>query len=153
MTKQCSICGETKEPDMFARSKSRVKVYCKACDAAAHRHYRAENPDHQKMLRRKRLANNPSLNRNYNLRSQYGITLGQWEQMFDRQGRRCLICHTDKPSGRGWQTDHDHKTEQLRGILCHHCNSLLGHAREDPGILGCAIHYLCKYSDLLDRPS
>lgn len=42
----------------------------------------------------------------------------------------------------GWYLDHDHETKTFRGILCLHCNSLLGYARDNCEILMGAIEYL-----------
>ena len=45
---------------------------------------------------------------------------------------RCEICDK-KP----WRMvfDHDHKTGEFRGWICHGCNTALGHVKDDPGIL------------------
>ena len=64
------------------------------------------------------------------LQKKYGITLEQWWEIFERQGRRCGACRSATPKrvGRraGWATDHDHRTGQIRGILCNACNVALG---------------------------
>ncbi len=53
----------------------------------------------------------------------------------------CAICRTDTP-GRQWFVDHCHTVNRVRGILCGHCNSVLGYAKDDPAILKSAIKYL-----------
>jgi hypothetical protein len=79
-------------------------------------------------------------------RRKYGLGVGEWDAIFERQGRRCLICGTDRPAGKHmrvpWHTDHDHATGALRGILCINCNLMLGYARDDQSILEKAIDYL-----------
>ena len=40
------------------------------------------------------------------------------------------------------QLDHNHKTEQFRGWICHHCNTLLSRANDEIDILEKAIAYL-----------
>jgi hypothetical protein len=84
--------------------------------------------------------------RDRNLRGLYGIGAEDWERLFASQGKRCPICGTDTPIGRGWGTDHDHKTGMIRGILCQECNTLLAKARDDPTILTNAIGYLVAAS-------
>ncbi len=145
-SKKCSLCNETKCFDLFPKSKKgKLKSYCKACDALAQRRYRDRvGKEVINSRRRQATQNDPLVNRNYNLRQKYGITVGEWTQRFESQGKLCAMCKTDTPRGRGWQTDHDHKTGVIRGILCHHCNSLLGHAKDSIDILNAAIIYLTK---------
>ena len=75
----------------------------------------------------------------------YGITEADWDSMFERQGRVCAICRTSDPgSGAGgeWNTDHDHKTGRVRGILCWVCNVGIGKFEDDPERLRRAALYL-----------
>jgi hypothetical protein len=67
----------------------------------------------------------------------YKITPVEWDKLFEQQGKVCAICK-DPYAGwkRGtWHTDHDHKTGIVRGILCHHCNHMLGAAKDNPDCL------------------
>jgi len=79
------------------------------------------------------------------LKKKYGIGVKEWNEMFCAQGSKCAICFSTEPRGRGWQTDHDHKTGVVRAILCHGCNSLLGHAKESPQVLLGAFRYLYQH--------
>ncbi len=59
------------------------------------------------------------------------------------QQGRCAICQQPRPTNdRHWHADHDHSTGHMRGMLCHHCNALLGMARDSLLVLVHAIHYL-----------
>lgn len=61
-------------------------------------------------------------------RKTYGLTLRQWNLMLERQGGVCALCQSPmkKPN-----TDHDHKTGRVRGVLCYFCNRrFLGRGRE-----------------------
>lgn len=80
----------------------------------------------------------------YQRKLKYGITVEEWDALFASQGNACAVCKTQSPGGRfgQWQTDHCHKTNLVRGILCHHCNLILGHAKDTPEILRAAIAYL-----------
>lgn len=74
------------------------------------------------------------------LRFRFGIELSAWESKFESQGRCCAICETTEEPKRGWHTDHDHITGELRAILCFDCNTLVGRWERlarmgfDPGV-------------------
>ena len=77
------------------------------------------------------------------LKFKYGITLEQRNSILTAQGECCAVCNrTDPGSTKDWNVDHDHNTGKIRGILCHDCNLLLGHAKDDVSILQRAINYL-----------
>lgn len=72
------------------------------------------------------------------------------EELLKQQDNKCGIC--DKPisfelnsmSKRTAYVDHDHKTGNVRGILCVRCNSLL-HMVEDDNLLQKGLAYLERY--------
>lgn len=68
----------------------------------------------------------PSRIRDKNLRARYGITLIEWQALWEKQGRRCACCGTTERGKNDWATDHDHNTKKVRGIVCHSCNHNLG---------------------------
>jgi hypothetical protein len=74
----------------------------------------------------------------------YGLTLEQKRQMLAEQGG-CGICAKPPTDDLvDWDTDHDHVTEKVRGVLCHNCNVGIGNLRDDPVILGAAIAYIMR---------
>ena len=61
----------------------------------------------------------------------------------------CAICglheaevRNNKTKYYGLYIDHCHNTGQIRGLLCHNCNLLIGHAKDDVQVLVSAIGYL-----------
>lgn len=53
----------------------------------------------------------------------YGITLDQYNQLLKSQGGGCGICgKSPEDEGKALAVDHDHKTGEVRGILCSYCN-------------------------------
>jgi len=57
--------------------------------------------------------------------------------------KECVICGDETPL----VVDHDHKTGQVRGMLCNHCNRGLGHFRDEPTLLEFAAQYLYASAD------
>ena len=56
-----------------------------------------------------------------------GIDSSVVAHLLAEQGHCCALCGTDTPDGKGaWHIDHNHKTGDIRGILCHSCNTRLG---------------------------
>lgn len=110
----------------------RTNESARAAHAATVTRYNENHPERRKAARRK-----------MNLKVAYGITPEQWEEMFEAQGRCCAICHSAANlNGKRLHTDHCHTTGKVRGIICHHCNLLIGQARERVEILEAAIRYL-----------
>jgi hypothetical protein len=48
-----------------------------------------------------------------------------YEQWVERYGERCGICGREPSETRRLDRDHDHKTGEPRGLLCHACNRRL----------------------------
>ena len=73
----------------------------------------------------------------------YGITGEQYDELYEAQGRKCAICQTSTGARKRLAVDHDHKTGEVRGLLCGKCNHrLLGSAHDGPEILERALEYL-----------
>lgn len=95
--------------------------------------------------------------RNKHLKRKYGITQYQFLQLLESQNNKCGVCSTDlvkstpplrlgsKRDGNEACVDHNHVTGKVRGILCFHCNTALGHLFDDTAILDKIKEYLkCK---------
>lgn len=88
--------------------------------------------------------NNKIKIRNYQLKRNYGITLDEYNKMLVSQNHRCAICEVDEVHAgkNGLYVDHNHETNQVRGLLCPKCNFLIGLAQENTSVLQEAIEYL-----------
>jgi hypothetical protein len=81
--------------------------------------------------------------RNARYKSVFGITLDQYNVMFAEQKGLCLGCYKHQSNcKRALHVDHDHKTGNIRGLLCHECNSVLGYTKDSPTTLRRLADYL-----------
>ncbi len=77
------------------------------------------------------------------MRREYGITLNEYYNLIKQQGGGCYICgRKEEPDGRRLSIDHDHKTNEVRGILCYSCNKGLGLFYDNIHSLEKAVLYL-----------
>ena len=63
------------------------------------------------------------------IKDAFDLTPPEWDRILAYQGGVCFICEEIIPGHP--HTDHNHKTGQVRGILCSVCNRALGKI-EDP---------------------
>jgi hypothetical protein len=89
-------------------------------------------------------------NKTQKLKSTYGVSIEAYQEMLKDQQNRCAICarkidgNVNSKKLRAF-VDHNHQTGQVRGLLCLHCNSIVGYCREDKSILLQAIQYLKRF--------
>lgn len=139
----CKGCQTSKDESEFYFKKSgnvykgkRYEGYshlCKICWNAERRQKYAELSSDAKKDRSKR----------QHLKASYGMTLEEYNEMFKKQDGRCAICNKHQSElEKPLFVDHDHQTGKTRKLLCQHCNSLLGFARDSVEALKAAIRYL-----------
>lgn len=161
--KVCSKCRLEKTVAEFHIDRSQKdnrKSACRSCTNQVKRRWRHDNANLVRQRRREEWSRNKATYDKWNksdrrrqvilkhkCEKQYGITVEQFEQMLEANDGRCYICdklpeeipgHKHKRLG----IDHDHKTGKVRGVLCTHCNAMLGSARDNIAILKRAIIYL-----------
>lgn len=108
------------------------KEYRKVYARSAARLYRERHPE-------KIVANN----RKNLLRRNFGLTLDQYNEMFQAQKGLCLGCYRHQSSmTRTLAVDHSHSTGKIRGLLCAACNPALGLVHDDPIVLRRLADYL-----------
>lgn len=78
----------------------------------------------------------------------YQITDADFNAMWEAQDGRCAICQVKlQPRGRSKHSaaiDHNHKTREVRGVLCRGCNHGIGSLGDSPSILIAAAKYLTE---------
>jgi hypothetical protein len=73
----------------------------------------------------------------------YGLQPGDYERLYESQGFRCAItgCRATGKTKR-LAVDHDHKTGEVRGLLCGPHNQLIGYNRDNPEAFRSLADYL-----------
>lgn len=77
-------------------------------------------------------------------RDLYGITLSDYDKLYDLQGGVCAMCSLPQIEGRKTRlcVDHCHDTGKVRGLLCTNCNVAIGLLKDDERLLQRGIDYL-----------
>ena len=130
MIKVCSKGGTEKPLDSFGVNKATkdgLQYHCKECIRAyAKKVY------------------TPEYRADKNLRHKFGITLEDYDSMLAQQGGKCAICKSEEPKGKRFSVDHNHKTGEVRGLLCNPCNVAIGLLKDSPDVLESAKEYLLE---------
>lgn len=146
--KTCNECGEPKTLEEFYRYSPAASRKMKdknarvgRCKACYHKRTRANwaalSPAEKTHRRRVK-----------HYQRKYGITPEEYEEMRSTQKGRCAICgEIGQESGYDrLRVDHDHETGMVRALICLNCNTVLGHAKDNPEVLKQAIAYLEKHA-------
>lgn len=113
--RSAGICTKCHQPGEFNKGRS----ICKPCDRATTRQWRADNRERARAGVRR-----------WKLRTKYGLTPEDYDALVEKQNGLCAICgeppSTTNRNHARLKVDHDHKTGEVRGLLCNRCNLLLG---------------------------
>jgi len=134
-TKTCSRCKIEKPASAFNPAKANKDLLssrCRPCNSARAKEWVEQNPEKAKFSAKKG-----------HLRRTYGISIKGYNEMIDAQKGGCAICHSPLVE-KHTCVDHDHETNNVRGILCRHCNSGLGQFKDQPLIIEAALGYLAR---------
>lgn len=139
----CKTCNLTKDFSEFHKSgisKNGRNSNCKICH-------------HKKVIewRKNNRQKTHVYSRTAGLKSRYGITDNDFNNMVKKQDNKCLICNEVPRRDKAFQTwnlhvDHCHNTGKVRGLLCHLCNRALGLFRERIDLVEKALLYLKSHS-------
>lgn len=162
----CSRCKKTKNRTEFYIYKKNgwISQPCKQCkseightdkERTRRREYKRKKYNYNA---RKPRETNPNIikqkRQGYKLKYRYNLSQKDWNKRYLQQNGVCMICgkpetSIDNNTGniRKLGFDHNHKTGQIRDLLCTKCNLLVSNACEDITILQAAIRYLEKWSN------
>lgn len=99
---------------------------CLPCNATRAKMWRENDP-----IESRRRA------KQYHYTHKWGLSTAEIAKFFKKHKNRCGICGKREHL----QIDHDHKTGQLRGLLCRGCNLRLGWFEKHRNSIG---EYLCS---------
>ena len=96
------------------------KKTCKECGVVGTYQRSRMCYDHFKEYHRKQMQWRNRLSKNH-------WTEEYFNEQWERQGKKCAICGTEtNNANQAFSTDHNHKTNTPRAILCHRCNTNVG---------------------------
>ncbi len=138
---------------------------CREHSREANRVWVKANPEQNrakaKRWRENNLARHLEIATNTRLRTSYGISLAQYNEMHRAQKYSCAICEKITwPVGTPRQdilqigcVDHCHETGRVRGLLCFDCNTGLGKFQDSEKVLLNAVRYLRENATAQAQPS
>lgn len=122
-TKECKLCrtGKPLNEYYYRKDTNTYRNECKEC-----------------MIERNRVRS-------------LGVTNLDYEKMFIEQQGLCGICKCKLNSSRytRFAVDHNHKTGDVRGLLCTNCNTGIGLLKDNIIVLNNAIKYLQSNEDIV----
>lgn len=156
--KTCIKCNETKEVIEFHLKRGKPQAQCKTCRAQYMKTLYQNNVDVEKQKRKTwyeankekvlakmkadRVENKDEINLKRRLQK-YGLTMQQHIDILAEQDSKCAnkLCVSKITD---LDIDHCHKSGEVRGYLCGHCNTAIGLVKESTESLKGLIDYLNK---------
>ena len=134
--KQCTSCGEVKPLTEYYNRRLKAKdgknSHCKDCENAQIAVWRAANKDKQALI-----------NRKTRLKTTYGLTMEQYDELLEKQNGCCAICGRHHTIFKvRLAVDHNHTTNEIRGLCCTYCNHRVVGRHKDPELLRKVANYL-----------
>ncbi len=115
--------------------------------------WRAANTQKHRETRAAWNEANPGSNRRYHLEKHFGLSVSEYDRILKAQNGVCAICgqcetvKDKKGRIRPLAVDHDRSVGRhaVRELLCHSCNTAVGHLDEDSTRIRRAADYVDKW--------
>lgn len=141
--KQCSKCALYLKWDCFRRRKQEGKLYlnssCKDCNKILWDKWVDKNKEHYQEIKKQ---SQNLLHHKHKKYERRGITKEQYDIVFKLQEGKCAICGLPPKDNHALAMDHNHATNEFRGLLCKECNRALGLFGDNIDVLTNAVNYL-----------
>lgn len=135
--KTCTKCGEGKPIKDFPVDRGKSVAQCRPCRNSVVKAWRERN---QPKCQSYRLSRPIGYGYASHLKRAYELSMDEFISMLQEQDYKCKVC--DKPitvvgkrQHNSIVVDHNHSTNEVRGLLCRNCNSMLGLAQDSAAIL------------------
>jgi hypothetical protein len=139
---QCVVCSQIDGHTHYAANRDTIQAdfrqrYATDPDlrqkiSEAGRAYRAKNAEGYRFSKKQQ---------------SYGVDRERYNAMLAGQHGCCAICGCDLSTlpPKKVHIDHVHETGTVRGILCHNCNTGIGHLKDNPALFERAADYLIEH--------
>ena len=135
--KGCEVCLDASA--FYWKGQYKHSSYCRGCYQISRRAYQ------QKYMKNyTKPPYDPDKREESRIKS-YGLTLKDYDDVLARQSGACAICGSSDPKtprGGRFCVDHNHKTGEIRGLLCANCNRGIGLLGDSSEMLLTACAYL-----------
>lgn len=151
-TKTCKKHGLLDDKSLAYTEKGYLR--CKLCQFERNRSWEKRNPEKVKQNRRQSYLRHCERYAEESIFRQRKITKEEYLNLVQIQENKCAICFQEESViKRKDKTvsplciDHDHKSGNIRGLLCARCNAGLGNFKESEARLLSAINYIRYHKD------
>ena len=127
----CKKCGSTE--------KYTTSRHCKPCRLEYAKQHRPKTKEARSAYMKAYNLKNKDRIRDAKFQRKYGLTLTEYDLLWEKQGRKCYVCWA---TDRTFHLDHCHKTNKVRGILCSQCNHAIGLFQDNPNHMRRAADYV-----------
>lgn len=150
----CKVCRSVEHKMWVEKNRDKLRKYKREVYQHHIEQHRSYNRNYHRMYQKKDKVKEKrhehylrykEQHRDKRLQSLYGITQIEYNEMFIIQDGCCAICgkhqtYQNKPMC----VDHNHSTNEVRGLLCRNCNLAIGFIKENTVILKKMVEYLSK---------
>lgn len=139
VTKSCNVCKEKKPLTSFrsrgGKERHLLKSSCNECLYKKHKSWTEKNIE---TVRKYRAKDKWTLKKRC---ARHGTTPEEFWSIYEEQDGTCPICD-QAIEAENSAIDHNHKTGEVRGILCKKCNRALGLFGDNPETMFRGFTYL-----------
>src|SRR5437899_11845292 len=134
--RRCRKCAKLLPLHAFSsylRKRFQPKRECKKCAVRRFQTWQKRHKREWYKTWKKWAKKNTRRRWSYLLRAKYGIDADEYERLLAKCNKKCHICHQFETAKRRdgrilmLSVDHDHKTGEVRGLLCLKCNKLVAY--------------------------